>query len=66
MTKDDAWKIVQWLADFDESQMSKALAIGGQRTSEDDIYDYQRLALKKAWSVISEIRETSHDQRRDD
>lgn len=61
MTKEDAWKIIEECRKWNNGQKSVSLAFNGVRTLEDDILDARRAALKKAWEVVSEVKENLNE-----
>ena len=54
MTKEEAWKIIEECRNWNCEQKSISYAFGGLRTTEDDIFDSKRAALKQAWEVVNE------------
>ena len=58
MTKEEAWKIVEECRDWNAGQMSYSFIVFGERTTEDDVFDAKRAALKKAWEVIEKGDDT--------
>ena len=54
MTKDEARWTIEQCKGWNTGQKSMTHAFGGPRTTEDDVLDAKRAALKKAWEVVRE------------
>lgn len=66
MTRDEALKLLDLYRNWNVGQKSVTLAISGQRTAEDDIFDKRREAILLATTVLAagEIREHFKNEKR--
>ena len=53
MNHDNAFRIIENCRNWNAAQTSVSLAFNGIRTSEDDVLDARRAALKEAWEVVA-------------
>ena len=53
MNHDNAFRIIENCRNWIAAQTSVSLAFNGIRTSEDDVLDARRAALKEAWEVVA-------------
>ena len=53
MERDEAMEIIKLYRNWNTGNTSVSLAFNGIRTSEDDVLDARRAALKKAHEVLS-------------